>query len=54
MIKARTSSLIVGQSMSVVGQSRRFGRRLATSGFPPETDILRAGRHVSNVPTADT
>jgi hypothetical protein len=23
-----------------------------TSGLPPETDILRAGRHVSNVPIA--
>jgi hypothetical protein len=32
---------------SVVGQSRHFGRRPTTSGPPLETDIVRAGRHVS-------
>jgi hypothetical protein len=36
--------------MSVVGQSRRFGRRPTTSGLPPETDIVRGGQHVSKVP----
>ncbi len=33
--------------MSVPGHSRHFGRRPTTSGFPLETDIVRAGRHVS-------
>src|SRR6266404_1121158 len=35
------------------GQSRHFDRCPATSGLPPETDILTPGRHVSNVPTAE-
>ena len=39
--------------MSVVGQSRRFGRRPITSGLRLETDIVRAGEHVSKVPEAD-
>jgi hypothetical protein len=30
-----------------------FGRRLTTSGLSLETDIVRAGRRVSNVPAAD-
>jgi hypothetical protein len=29
------------------GQSRRFGRRPITSGLPLETDIVRAGEHIS-------
>jgi hypothetical protein len=39
--------------MSEMGQERRFGGRSATSGLPPETDILIPGRHVSNVPSTD-
>ena len=39
--------------MTGLGQSRHFGRRPTTSGLPLETDIVRAGRHVSNVPTRD-
>src|SRR5882672_6201946 len=35
------------------GQSRHFARRPTTSGLPLETDILRAGRHVSKVPKAE-
>ena len=40
----------MAQSMSAKGQSRHFGRRPTTSGLPLETDIVRAGRHVSKVP----
>ena len=36
--------------MTAVSQSRHFGRRPTTSGLPLETDIVRAGRHVSKVP----
>ena len=36
-----------------LGQSRHFARRPTTSGLPLETDIVRAGRHVSRVPTGD-
>jgi hypothetical protein len=32
------------------GQSRHFGRRPTSSGLPLQTDIVRAGRHVSKVP----
>ena len=39
--------------MSVPGQSRHFGAAPITSGLLPGTDIRRAGRHVSNVPTSD-
>jgi hypothetical protein len=39
--------------MSELGQSRQFNRGLGTSGLPPETDIARAGRHVSKVPGGD-
>ena len=39
--------------MSGWGQSRHFGRRPTTSGLPLETDIVRAGRHVSKVPQAE-
>jgi hypothetical protein len=35
------------------GQSRHFSRRPITSGLPPETDIVRTGRHVSKVPEGD-
>jgi hypothetical protein len=35
------------------GHSRRFDCCLFSSGLPPETDILRPGRHVSKVPTSD-
>ena len=35
------------------GQSRHFGRRPTTSGLPLVTDIVRVGRHVSNVPKTD-
>jgi hypothetical protein len=35
---------------SGLGQSRHFGCRPTTSGLPLETDIVGAGRHVSNVP----
>jgi predicted Zn finger-like uncharacterized protein len=34
-------------------RSRHFGRRPTTSGLPLETDIVRAGRHVSKVPIGD-
>src|SRR5882724_6912376 len=40
-------------SMSELGQSRHFRRRPTTSGLPPETDTVTAGRHVSKVPRAD-
>ena len=36
--------------LTALGQSRHFGRRPTTSGLPLETDIVRAGRHVSKVP----
>jgi hypothetical protein len=39
--------------MTALGQSRHFGRRPTTSGPPLETDIVRAGRHVSKVPDPD-
>jgi hypothetical protein len=39
--------------MSDLGQSRHFRRRPTTSGLPLETDILRAGRHVSKLPEAE-
>jgi hypothetical protein len=42
---------IWGLSRSVQGQSRHSDRGLATSGLPRTTDIIRASRHVSNVPT---
>ena len=45
---------LVIRAFGAHGQSRRFGRWPMTSGLPPETDILRAGRHVSNVPRADS
>jgi hypothetical protein len=32
------------------GHLRQFGRPPVTSGIPPETDTVRAGRHVSKVP----
>ena len=37
--------------MSQLDQSRRFDHQPATSGLPQQTDILRAGGHVSKVPT---
>ena len=40
--------------MSEMGQSRHFGRRSAASGLPRTTDIIRASRHVSNVPLPDS
>src|SRR5258708_8391977 len=40
-------------AMTALGQSRRFDRCPATSGLPPETDIVRGYRHVSNVPCVD-
>jgi hypothetical protein len=36
-----------------LGHSRRFDSRPLTSDLPLETDIVRAGRHVSNVPTTE-
>jgi hypothetical protein len=39
--------------MSPSGQSRHFDRGLATSDLPRTTDIIRASRHVSNVPEAE-
>ncbi|MDE5453638.1 hypothetical protein GWE18_12335 [Bradyrhizobium sp. CSA112] len=41
------------RGMSAWGQSRHFGRRPTTSGLPLETDIVKAGRHVSKVPICD-
>ena len=40
--------------MTAPGQSRHFGYRPTTSGLPLETDIVRAGRHVSKVPLPDS
>ena len=40
--------------MTAVSQSRHFGRRPTTSGLPLETDVVRAGRHVSKVPHPDS
>jgi hypothetical protein len=37
-------------AMSELGQSRHFARRPTTSGIALETDIVRAGHHVSKVP----
>ena len=37
-----------------MGQKRRFERRLTTSGLTPETDIIRAGRHLSKLPQPDS
>ena len=39
--------------MSAPGHSRHFAGLPMTSGLPPEADIVKAGRHVSNVPMAD-
>ena len=39
--------------MTGLGQSRHFGRRTTTSVLPLETDIVRAGRHVSKVPITE-
>jgi hypothetical protein len=39
--------------MSGSGQSRRFNPLPAISGLPPETDIVRDGRNVSNVPNSE-
>jgi hypothetical protein len=36
--------------MSAPCQSRQFDRWPATSDLPPGTDIVPAGRHVSNLP----
>jgi hypothetical protein len=36
-----------------MGHSRRFDPATLTSGLPPETDIVRTGQHVSNLPTAE-
>ena len=51
----RAASSPPGPSMgaSAKGQSCHFGRRPTTSGLPLETDIVRAGRHVSKVPKAE-
>jgi hypothetical protein len=38
--------------MSDLGHSRRSDRAPFTSGLPRLADILRVGRHVSNVPKA--
>ena len=37
---------------SAKGQTRHFDPLPATSGLPPETDIVRDGRNVSNAPYA--
>jgi hypothetical protein len=39
--------------MSAQSHSRHFGDRPTTSGLPQGTDLVRAGRHVSNGPEAD-
>ena len=39
--------------MSLWGHSRRFDGRPATSGLPPQTDMVTAGRHVSKVPRTE-
>ena len=39
--------------MSEMGPSRHFGRRPTIYGLPLEADIVRAGRHVSMVPTTE-
>jgi hypothetical protein len=39
--------------MSAKGHSRHFDGLPMTSGLPPETDIVTAGRHVSKVPIGD-
>jgi hypothetical protein len=36
-----------------VGQWRHFDGLPMTSGFPPEADIVTAGRHVSKVPRTE-
>jgi hypothetical protein len=40
-------------STQPLGHLRRFDRGPATSGIPSETDILKAGRDVSNAPISD-
>ena len=40
--------------MSLMGQSRHFGRRPTPSGLRLETDIVNVRRDVSNVPQADS
>jgi len=42
----------VSMAMSAWGQSRRIDGPRVTSGLPQLADIVRVGRHVSNVPTA--
>ena len=51
---ASSPALIFYQAMSALGQSRRSDRPSVTSGLPRSTDILGAGRHVSEVPTTDS
>jgi hypothetical protein len=41
-----------GDLTSATGHSRRSDRAPFTSGLPQLADILRVGRHVSNVPEA--
>jgi hypothetical protein len=41
---------VVQRPTSALGLSRHFGGRPITSGLPLETDIVKAGRHVSKVP----
>jgi hypothetical protein len=36
------------------GSIASFGRRPTISGLPPETDIVRVGRHVSKVPRPES
>jgi hypothetical protein len=52
---ARDTLCIGGQmlSMSQMGQSEKSSRPTGKSALPLKTDIVRSGRHVSNVPRAD-
>jgi hypothetical protein len=50
------SALLNGakRPMTALGQWRRFDPLPAASGLPLTADLVRPGRHVSNVPTGDS
>jgi hypothetical protein len=49
-IGSASSAVSLSSGRRLWAQSRHCGRRPTTSGLPLQTDIVRAGRHVSNVP----
>ena len=52
-IGSASSAVSLSSGRRLWAQSRHCGRRPTTSGLPLQTDIVRAGRHVSKVPDPD-